>query len=368
MINAFPGYEYVGGKNMYRGEDVGRGGYVYAQPGIYYNVVCFDSQSHHPSSTIAMNCFGEYTQRYADILKARVAIKHKDFETAKSMFDGKLARYLTDTKESKKLSNGLKTVLNSTYGQTSAGYKNAFRDPRNKNNIVALRGALFMVNLRDELMAKGQTVIHIKTDSIKVVDPSNDIFNFVMEYGKRYGYTFEVEHKFERICLINQAVYIARLANDDPDSPGQWTATGAQFAQPYVFKTLFSKEPITFKDYTETKSVSGDGALYLDKNENLPEGEHDYQFVGRVGSFVPVVEGANGGLLLRYSKDKYSQATGTTGYRWLEAEYVKSMHLEDKIDISYHRHLVDEALEAISQFGDPDEFINGTIYPTVGQS
>ena len=44
---------------------------------------------------------------------------------------------------------------------------------------------------------------------------------------------------------------------------------GAQFAQKYVFKTLFSKEPITFDDLCETRAVSS--ALYLDMNENLPD-------------------------------------------------------------------------------------------------
>ena len=31
IINAFPGYEFVDGKNIYRGTDVGKGGYVYAE-------------------------------------------------------------------------------------------------------------------------------------------------------------------------------------------------------------------------------------------------------------------------------------------------------------------------------------------------
>ena len=37
VINAFPGYEFIDGKNMYRGTDVGKGGYVYAEPGMYKN-------------------------------------------------------------------------------------------------------------------------------------------------------------------------------------------------------------------------------------------------------------------------------------------------------------------------------------------
>ena len=60
-----------------------------------------------------------------------------------------------------------------------------------------------------------------------------------------------------------------------------------------VYKTLFSKEPIVFEDMCETKSVST--ALYLDMNEQLPDDEHDYQFIGKVSSFCPIKPGWGGG-------------------------------------------------------------------------
>jgi hypothetical protein len=74
---------------------------------------------------------------------------------------------------------------------------------------------------------------------------------------------------------------------------------------------LFSHEPITFKDKCETKKVKS--KLYLDFNENLPEGEHDYHFVGRVGQFCPIKPGCGGGLLVKTgtaNKDKYDAVTG----------------------------------------------------------
>ena len=52
IINAFPGYEFIDGKNMYRGTDVGKGGYVYAEPGMYGNVALLDVASMHPHSVI----------------------------------------------------------------------------------------------------------------------------------------------------------------------------------------------------------------------------------------------------------------------------------------------------------------------------
>jgi len=272
----FSGYEFKWNpkikkfESLYRGEIVGEGGFVYAVPGMYRNVVTFDVASMHPSSIIAENLFGDkYTKIFKQLVEARVAIKHGDFETAGKMFDGKLKKYLTDKKTAKSLANALKIAINSVYGLTAAKFDNSFRDPRNKDNIVAKRGALFMVNLRDELVKRGAQVIHIKTDSIKIVNPSDDISKFVIEYGKEYGYNFEIEHKFEKICLVNDAVYIAKCAKDDPETPGEWTATGTQFAVPYVFKKLFSKEEIDFYDLCETKSVTT--ALYLDMNEDLPD-------------------------------------------------------------------------------------------------
>ena len=282
-----------------------------------------DVSGMHPSSIIAEKLFGDhYTQRFAEIVKARTLIKHKEFDIARTMLDGKLAKYLDDESMSKPLSNALKIVVNSVYGQTAAEYANAFRDPRNKDNIVAKRGALFMVNLRHELERRGYNVIHCKTDSVKVANTSDEAIEFIRAYGKLYGYSFETEADYERICLVNDAVYIAYERKDG------WTATGAQFQQPYVFKTLFSGEPLIFKDFCETKTVSG-GAIYLDMNEKLPDTSiyekemdrrryneihpdkkmklnpnfkdlsdsdicnrvsegHSYQFVGRVGQFTPI--------------------------------------------------------------------------------
>ena len=357
LSEEFPGYEYVDGRNMYRGEDVGRGGYVYANPGMYGRTITFDVASMHPSSIIALNLFGDYTDNFKDLLNARILIKHKNFEEAGKLMNGKLSKWLTNPDMAKALSGALKIAINSVYGLTAANFDNPFRDIRNKNNIVALRGALFMVNLKHEIQDRGFKVVHIKTDSIKIENPTDDIFNFVMDYGKKYGYNFEVEHVFDKICLVNDAVYIAKLAQDDPEDPGKWTATGAQFAQPYLFKTLFSKEPIEFSDVCETKEVKT--ALYLDLNENLPEGEHNYQFVGRIGSFCPVRKGFSGGELLREKDGKYSYATGAKGYRWLESETVKkTMDYKDCVDYEYYRKLVDEAVNDISEYGDFEWFVS----------
>ena len=360
LSEMFPGYTFDAGKSTYRGEEVGEGGYVYSEPGMYKEVALLDIASMHPTSIEQLNLFGKYTKRFSDIRRARICIKRNERSELKTLLDGKLLPFIERADAGqfklKDLSEGLKTVLNSVYGLTSAKFDNLFRDRRNIDNIVAKRGALFMIDLKYAVQEKGIVVAHIKTDSIKIPNATPEIISFVFEFGKKYGYEFEHEATYSRFCLVNDAVYIAKYK--EGKKAGQWSATGAQFAHPFVFKSLFSKEPIEFSDLCEDKSVTGKSALYLDMNEGLPEGEHNYQFVGRVGLFCPVESGTGGGLLMREKEGKYYAATGTKGYRWLEAEVVKDLGISDQIDTSYHEVLVDEAVKHISKFGDFDKFVS----------
>lgn len=396
LLPYFPGYKFEFGKSTYRGEEVGEGGEVWASPGMYGYSQTEDIGSQHPNSLISECGFGpEYTKKFKEILDIRIHIKHGEYDAVRDAFGGKLAKYLNDKSTAKALAQALKIAINSVYGLTAAKFENPFRDPRNKDNIVAKRGALFMIDLRHAVEEQGYKVIHVKTDSIKIANPDDYILNFIVERGKRYGYNFEVEHIFDRICLVNNAVYIAKLADDDPEDPGKWTATGAQFAVPYVFKTLFSKEPIQFNDMCETKN-SAVGPIYLDMNESYPdvtaeekqfknleskykkgelsdtlfenecaslreriEAGHNYIFVGKVGLFCPIKPGCGGGTLVCKRDEKYSAVTGTKGYRWLESEIVKQNGKEDDIDKSYYNKLVDDAVSTISEFGDIEWFING---------
>ena len=417
IINSFPGYESVyfdsdkKYHNMYRGTDVGHGGYIYGQPGIYGNVALLDIASMHPHSIISLNALGEYTKNFEDLMNMRIAIKHKDYDTARKMFDGRLVPYLEDESTADNLQKAAKIAINSCYGLTSANFDNPFRDIRNTNNIVALKGALTMRTLQDEVAERGFTVVSIRTDSIKIADATKEIIDFCMDFVKKYGYTFEHEATYDRMCLVNDSAYIAKYATaekceklygyipgDNQKHANQWTATAAQFQVPYVFKTLFSKEPVTFEDLCETKEVKK-GALYLDKNEGLPdvssyekelaknvdknkkglmsdaeleaittdlkgkiETGHNYHFVGRVGQFCPIKPGCGGGVLYRVQNDKYNAATGTTGYRWLESSMVKDLGKEGDIDISYYKNLADKAVDAISSYGDFEWFVSDDPY------
>lgn len=442
LSKEFPGYEYnkygidksryispdvvISGKSIYKGYDPGEGGFVYAQPGMYGRCICLDSASHHPSSLIAENGFGPFTENFKALLDIRLHIKHKEYDAVKEMFGGVMAPYLQNKDDAKMLSTALKIAINSVYGLTAAHFDNKLHDPRNVDNWVAKRGALFMIDLMLAVKAQGWNVVHIKTDSIKIECDEYqdlDIIKFVSDMGKKYGYTFEVEHVFDRICLVNDAVYVCKYTEFDDaneDMAGKWDATGAQFQEPYVFKTLFSGEPITFEDLCQTQTTSVGLGLYLDMNEDLPDvaaeekelqkiqtkwkkrgfemsdnsemilledktaasqynidgeefhkdyirvcelratisGGHAYHFVGKAGLFCPMKPGAGGGLLVRENNGKYSYAGGTKGFRWMESEMVKALGKEDEIDISYYAMLTDKAIAAINEYGDFEEFSN----------
>ena len=346
-----------------------------------------------------------------ELVDARVAIKHHDFELAGTYLEGALKPYLTE-ELADSLAQALKIVINSIYGLTSAKFENLFRDPRNIDNIVAKRGALFMTLLKQQVENLGYTVAHIKTDSIKIPDADDRIRNFVIKFGMEYGYKFETEAEFDKFCLVNNAVYVARFKTPKKDKKtGKdiwWTATGLQFAVPYVFKTLFSHDEIVFDDFCETFQVSN-SALFLDFNESMPDvsdlekqrkkffekniklfleqnlqpeeehlailekldkdiaAGHSLQFIGRIGQFTPVAPGSGGGILLRQNTDKfgnikYDSAGGADGYRWMESEAIRGTAMEANVDMRFYTSQVDAAIEEISKYGDAEWFISDDPY------
>lgn len=377
LSKRFPGYKFDAGKSSYLSqyadpesepESPGEGGYVYSEPGMYQNVAVLDVASMHPTSIIELNLFGEYTPNFKDLVDVRLAIKRGDYDFARAKWSGKLVPYLTDSDRAKDLAYALKIVINTVYGLTSARFDNPFRDNRNRDNIVAKRGALFMIDLKHAV--KGMTnaegdfydVVHIKTDSIKIPNADQDIIDFVMNFGKKYGYDFEHETTYDAFCLVNDAVYIAR---EGSGKNKKFTAVGAQFQHPYVYKTLFTDQDLEFDDFCETKQVMK-GVIYLDMNHSYdskltPEDIANMHFVGRIGRFVPV-KAPQGGTLYRVYEGKAYAVAGTKGYSWLDAELAQNMlrngeNLE--IDMSYFEKLANDAFEAIDNYGPFPDFVNG---------
>ena len=347
LSEMFPGYSYDAGVSTYRGETTGEGGYVYAEPGIYDDVALLDVASMHPTSIEELNLFGPYTEVFSQIKRARLAIKHGDLDAARSMLGGKLRPFLEGGKdELDNLSYSLKIIINSVYGLTSAKFDNPFRDIRNVDNIVAKRGALFMIDLKHFVQEQGFTVAHIKTDSIKIPNATPEIIQAVTEFGKKYGYEFEHEDTYKRMCLVNDAVYVAYSTAKE-----KWTATGAQFQHPVVFKTMFSGEPVTLDDYKEQRSVTK-GVIWLGDS---PEMDNSWWHVGRTASLVPVIQGGKNAYRVTTDNGfKAHSVAGTKGWLWKESSQVESL---DEVDTTYADHLVEAAIDQIERFGTFKDFV-----------
>lgn len=208
-----------------------------------------------------------------------------------------------------------------------------------------------MIDLKHAVQEKGFTVAHIKTDSIKIPNATKEIIDFVLEFGRQYGYDFEHEATYEKFCLFNDAEYIAR-------ENGVWIPKGKKLLDNYVFKMLFSNEELEFEDFVEAHSVLK-GAMYLDFNKDLDRKDgftenEDTRFLGRTGLFVPVREGCGGGLLYRVHEGKVYSVPTTKGYLWKEA----SMATRDELDMDFYNKKLDKMKKAIADLGDYEDLIS----------
>lgn len=335
LATIFPGYKYEFGKSYYRGFETGEGGFVYAEPGVYKNIALLDVESMHPNSLVNMNYFGPYTQRYADLLKVRVLLKHNKIDEVKQMFDGVLAPFLDNPEYLKPLVTALKIVINSVYGMTSAKFDNKFKHPDNIDNIVAKRGALFMVDLKFAIEEQGYQVCHIKTDSVKIPNADEKIIKFVEDFGaqEKYRYRFEHEHTYKRMALINNAVYIAQLEDDT------WSPTGAEYANTYLLKRVWTKEELVDKDFFITKQSKGH--IYLGD-----------EFVGKVGSIYASKTGAE--CMWTEDNENFKSITGTKGYLFKQTD---KFDIED-VDFSFYDKIAVDGLKKIMKVGDIKDIVD----------
>ena len=399
LAKEFPGYKYSYGKSDYLGEDPSEGGYVYSEPGVYKDVWLLDVESLHPHSLIALNYFGPYTPKFAALVKCRMHIKHKEFDLAAHAFDEidpelsrKLAPFLKDLSQAGGLGHAMKIIINIVYGMTSAKYDNKFRDPRNVDNIVAKRGALFMMMLKRELQAMGQQVIHVKTDSFKLPGANEKIYEYCQKRAHEFGYNFDHEATFSRLALVNKAVIIGEFAYPEYKA-GEWEPTGAQFAFPYVYKKLFSGEDLVEDDFAILKSVKSSillGDRFIGKNaqfyasktgEDLfRTGEVDlakkvqtrvngqmkkdpdgYINITKISKELNITDEEVGEIMESGFKPKMVETrnsiAGTKGFKWnLWSDYKG----KEDIDVKYYEDLVEDAVKNIYSVGDGDIIFKGS--------
>lgn len=339
LSQMFPGYYYTVGANgkvesFYRGQKLGEGGRVIASPGYYENVGVEDVASMHPSSAIALNIFGpKYTKVYADLVYARKACKHQSYEEMDGNVFKDAIKELVDSGQItlKAMAKSLKIPINAVYGESSAKFDNPFKDPRNIDNIVAKRGALMIATLYDECVDAGYHPVHVKTDSIKLPNFTTEMEEFVLDFGKKYGYDFEMEEFYSVFLLKDGAQYVAfnTISN-------QWESRGTLFND-YVMKALFSGDPYEPRDFA-VNHKSESGPIFLGD-----------KFVGKNVNLAAVKDGFDAFVHRENGTEAY--VTGTKGYRWIEFEELMTHEdWQDELDMSYYDSLAEKAKKAIEKY------------------
>ena len=437
LAREFPGYTFDPNrkpKSDYKGKDPSEGGYVSSKPGVYgvsakdvlnghvldtetgrsKLIVYIDVASLHPHSLIAINYFGKYTRKFKALVECRIYIKHGDLEKAAHAFDDidpslseKLSKYLNDPSMIGGLAHAMKIIINIVYGMTSAPYDNKFRDPRNVDNIVAKRGALFMMMLEEEMTERGCNIIHVKTDSMKITNYLQEDIDYAMKRANEFGYTFEIECIYDRLALVNKAVLIGHHEGEEEFGSKAWEAVGSQFAEPFVYKKLFSHEEIQEADFMNLKAVKTSiylGKRFIGKNANvyasntgedllsarevniaqsiqvraqkpidkyLPKRDYEglsivEQEANRVAKISKeldlkpeLVQNIIDNNFPKTTVTKYNYVTGTKGYKWGLASEYKG---KDDVDMYYYKRLVDEAVDSIYDVGDGNIIFQGTKY------
>lgn len=337
LSTIFPGYEYhMEGDtcvSTYLGKKVGEGGYVAVNLGYREMVGVNDVESMHPTSACELNLFGpKYTARFKELVDSRKAAKNGNVEFLKTAFEGRLWSFVELTgMPFKKLAKSLKVPINAVYGMTSAKFQNRFRDPRNLDNIVAKRGALMMMTLEDKLLKEGVVPIHIKTDSIKIDNFTQEINDEIVEFGRQYGYRFTIEEFYTVFCVFNKAEYLAYNA-----ATGEWESRGPTFQNQYVFKSLLGGD-IVPEDFMLTKSVQK-GAIYIGD-----------AFCGRNVNVV-AVKPEYGGVMICKNGDREGSVTGTKGCYFMEYEEALTKDLGEILDMDYYNELVGAARAKIEEY------------------
>lgn len=442
LAKEFPGYTFDPNRKPasdYHGKDPSEGGYVSSKPGVYgvsvkdYNagniidpvtgrcklVTYIDVASLHPHSLIAINYFGKYTPKFQALVKCRMYIKHGQLDKAASAFDDidpalskKLSRFLNDPSLVKGLAHAMKIIINIVYGMTSAKYDNKFRDPRNVDNIIAKRGALCMMMLEEELNARGCNVVHVKTDSMKITNYLQEDIQYAMDRANEFGYTFELECIFDRLALTNKSTNIGHIEGKPEYDAHAWEAVGAQYAEPFVFKKLFSHEELVEEDFMTLKSSTAPiylGDRFIGKNayvyasltgeelcaireeniaqsiqtkvqkpiekylpkrdyEGLPLAEQEANRVAKISKEL-IARGFNispervqniiDNNFPETKVSKRSALAGTKDWAWrLSTEYKG----KDDINMGYYGKLIDDAVDDIYKVGDGNIIFEGTKY------
>jgi len=143
---------------------------AYKGAGRFENVKLLDVASMYPSIIINLDVLGYATPKYAEMKEERIRVKHTD----------------------KPLSDALKLVLNSVYGNLKNQYS-TLNNPK-ASMTVCIYGQIALFTLCQMLHDRGCTVININTDGVAFVDNGKSYCDIWGSWEKQFNLTLEEDH------------------------------------------------------------------------------------------------------------------------------------------------------------------------------
>lgn len=212
------------------------------------NVKLLDVASMYPHIILNIDALGSASATYRDMLEERIKIKHED----------------------KTLSDALKLVLNSVYGNLKNQYSLLF-DPR-KSVSVCLYGQIALYNLCERLSETCE-IININTDGVAFTTDSEEYLKVWEDWEQDFNLTLE-EDRFDRFIQKDVNNYIAT-------SGDQIIVKGGDVKR-YHKDALFTNNNARILDIALVEHILyGDDIIdILERNMDTP---HLFQYILKAG-------------------------------------------------------------------------------------
>lgn len=150
------------------------------------NLILLDVASMYPNIILILNVLAQFSKIYRELLEKRIAIKHID----------------------QVLSEALKLILNSVYGNLNSEYSTLY-NPKALLSVCAY-GQIVLYTLCKRLADAGHTIININTDGVGFIPRDGvDYEEIWHEWEKEFKLTLE-EDSFDEFIQKNVNVYIGK--------------------------------------------------------------------------------------------------------------------------------------------------------------
>lgn len=191
--NIFPEFSNINENFYYNDVLLNSGGFNKVIPGVYHNVVSIDIDSAYPNAIIALNYFNEYTKNFKLLLELKKLQANSNFDSVKEKIACSFGKTLSED-ELKVLKKYFKLFINMTYG---------YIQKKSNVNLVSLYVSSFMLSIANFIEQQGYKIVHIQTDSIKIIGCTDDLLESIQNYAKKYLFSFKIEQKYTELYLFD---------------------------------------------------------------------------------------------------------------------------------------------------------------------